>query len=118
VELVLAEMRGMADAKVATPVDVSGAKGGRGRDGEAQRSLFEIVARQDFSDVTYLLEFHHPQMARAARPGQFVIVILHEGGERIPLTIAGLYGKFLENPNSVDAFGSPFSATCWAKTSS
>jgi len=49
---------------------------------------FEIVTREDFSDVTYLLEIHHPQMARAARPGQFVIVMEHEHGERIPLTIA------------------------------
>ena len=49
---------------------------------------FDIVARQDFSDVTYLIEIHHPMMARAARPGQFVIVIAHEHGERIPLTIA------------------------------
>ncbi|MDO9073097.1 MAG: sulfide/dihydroorotate dehydrogenase-like FAD/NAD-binding protein [Rubrivivax sp.] len=51
-------------------------------------SGFEIVARSDFSDVTYLLEVRHPQMARAARPGQFVIVMEHEHGERIPLTIA------------------------------
>ena len=49
---------------------------------------FEIVAREDFSDVTYLLEIHHPRMARAARPGQFVIVMSHPEGERIPLTIA------------------------------
>ena len=49
---------------------------------------FEIVTREDFSDVTYLLEVHHPQMAKAAKPGQFVIVMLHEHGERIPLTIA------------------------------
>lgn len=48
----------------------------------------EIVAREDFSDVTFLLEFSHPMMAKAARPGQFVIVIPHEHGERIPLTIA------------------------------
>ena len=51
-------------------------------------SAFEIVRRQDFSDVTYLLEVAHPQMAKAARPGQFVIVMEHEHGERIPLTIA------------------------------
>ena len=51
-------------------------------------SDFEIVAREDFSDVTYLLEIRHPLMARAARPGQFVIVMSHEHGERIPLTIA------------------------------
>jgi NAD(P)H-flavin reductase len=49
---------------------------------------FEIVARDDFSDVTYLLEIRHPRMARAARPGQFVIVMSHPQGERIPLTIA------------------------------
>jgi NAD(P)H-flavin reductase len=48
----------------------------------------EIVAREDFSDVTFLLEIHHPMMARAARPGQFVIVMSHREGERIPLTIA------------------------------
>ena len=51
-------------------------------------SDFEIVTRANFSDVTYLLEIRHPQMARAAKPGQFVIVMEHEHGERIPLTIA------------------------------
>jgi NAD(P)H-flavin reductase len=38
--------------------------------------------------VTYLLEIEHPQLAQAAQPGQFVIVLSHELGERIPLTIA------------------------------
>ena len=59
--------------------------------GQATASVsgrYRIVARQDFSDVTYLLEFEHPMMARAARPGQFVIVMPEEHGERIPLTIA------------------------------
>jgi len=49
---------------------------------------FEIVRRQDFSDVTYLLEINHPLMAKAAKAGQFVIVMSHNLGERIPLTIA------------------------------
>ena len=51
-------------------------------------SAFEIVKRTDFSDVTFLLEIRHPLLARAARPGQFVIVMEHAQGERIPLTIA------------------------------
>ena len=51
-------------------------------------SDFEIVTRADFSDVTFLLEVRHPLMAKAAKPGQFVIVMEHEAGERIPLTIA------------------------------
>ncbi len=54
----------------------------------SQMSRFEIVTREDFSDVTYLLECYHPLMAKAAQAGQFVIVMLHEHGERIPLTIA------------------------------
>jgi len=49
---------------------------------------YEILTREDYSDVTYMLEVHHPLMARAAKPGQFVIVMSHEEGERIPLTIA------------------------------
>lgn len=56
--------------------------------GGYRASGIEIVRREDFSDVTYLLEIDHPMMARAARPGQFVIVMSHEDGERIPLTIA------------------------------
>jgi NAD(P)H-flavin reductase len=51
-------------------------------------SGFPIRRREDFSDVTFLLEVEAPLLARAAEPGQFVIVILHELGERIPLTIA------------------------------
>jgi len=55
---------------------------------ETVGTRFEIVAREDYSDVTYMLEVHHPLMARAAQPGQFVIVMSHPKGERIPLTIA------------------------------
>ena len=54
----------------------------------SRSSSFQIVAREDLSDTTYSLEVLHPQMARAARPGQFVIVMSDERGERIPLTIA------------------------------
>jgi len=52
------------------------------------RNGFLILRREDYSDVTFLLEVEAPLLARAAKPGQFVIVILHERGERIPLTIA------------------------------
>jgi NAD(P)H-flavin reductase len=62
------------------------------QDGNMQHTTpgpgFEVVARQDFSDVTFLLEVRHPMLAKAARPGQFVIVMSHPEGERIPLTIA------------------------------
>ncbi len=50
--------------------------------------MYEIVAREDFSPTTYLLEVRHPALARVVRPGQFVIVMSHPTGERIPLTVA------------------------------
>lgn len=50
--------------------------------------MFEITAREELSEWTYLLEIRHPFLARAARPGQFVIVMPHALGERIPLTLA------------------------------
>ena len=53
-------------------------------------SNFEVVGREDYSDVTFLLEIRHPVMAKAAKAGQFVIVMEHEHGERIPLTLADL----------------------------
>ncbi|MGE5615660.1 MAG: sulfide/dihydroorotate dehydrogenase-like FAD/NAD-binding protein [Bacillota bacterium] len=56
--------------------------------GPDRSPLFEIVSRQDFSDVTFILEVRHPRLAAAARPGQFVIAMSSEHGERIPLTIA------------------------------
>jgi len=51
-------------------------------------SAFPIVEREDISAVTFSLTVRHPLMAKAARPGQFVIVMSHAEGERIPLTIA------------------------------
>jgi NAD(P)H-flavin reductase len=56
--------------------------------GSISETGFEVVRREDFSDVTYLLEVRVPMLAKAAQPGQFVVVISHERGERIPLTIA------------------------------
>lgn len=50
--------------------------------------MFEITKCEDFSDVTYLMDVKYPALAKAAQPGQFVIVMSHEEGERIPLTIA------------------------------
>jgi glutamate synthase (NADPH/NADH) small chain len=50
--------------------------------------MHTIVRRERFSESTFLWDVHAPDVARAAEPGQFVMVRLREGGERIPLTIA------------------------------
>jgi len=51
-------------------------------------AAYEVVRRLDLSDVSFLVEVRDPDVARAARAGQFVMVMSHAGGERIPLTIA------------------------------
>ena len=50
--------------------------------------MYEILATEDLTPVTRLFEVHAPEVARKARAGQFVIVRVHEKGDRIPLTIA------------------------------
>jgi glutamate synthase (NADPH) small chain len=50
--------------------------------------VYRIVKRQQFSDVTFLWDVHAPDVAKAAKPGHFVMLRLREGGERIPLTVA------------------------------
>jgi len=58
----------------------------------ADEGGYAIIRREDYSDVTFMLEVDAPMLARAAEPGQFVIVLLHGHGERIPLTIADFDG--------------------------
>jgi ferredoxin--NADP+ reductase len=50
--------------------------------------VYRIAARDDLAPVTKLLEIEAPEIAVKAQPGQFVIVLVDERGERIPLTIA------------------------------
>ncbi len=49
---------------------------------------YQIVRREQFSESTFLWDVAAPDVAGAAKPGQFVMLRLREGGERIPLTIA------------------------------
>jgi len=50
--------------------------------------MFKILKREQYSPVTYMWELEAPEIAKAAKPGHFVIIRHGRGGERIPLTIA------------------------------
>lgn len=50
--------------------------------------MFEVVKREQLAPGIFLMNIHAPRVARAARPGQFVIVRTGETGERVPLTIS------------------------------
>jgi ferredoxin--NADP+ reductase len=47
-----------------------------------------IIERKRLAPNIHLLELDAPDIARAARPGQFVMVMPDGRGERIPLTLA------------------------------
>ncbi len=49
---------------------------------------FRILSKERLTPVTHRFVLEAPWVARAAQPGQFVIVRVVEGGERIPVTIA------------------------------
>jgi glutamate synthase (NADPH) small chain len=50
--------------------------------------MYNIVRREAFSDTTFLWEVEAPDVALSAEPGHFIMLRLHEGSERIPLTVA------------------------------
>jgi len=50
--------------------------------------MAKIIEKRLLTPVTKLFRVEAPLVAAATKPGQFVIVRVREGGERIPLTIA------------------------------
>ena len=50
--------------------------------------MFKIVEKRQLTENIFEMKIAAERVARAALPGQFVIVRADEGGERIPLTIA------------------------------
>ena len=49
--------------------------------------MFEILDKKELAPHIKWLRVHAPLVARAAKAGQFIILRLHEKGERIPLTL-------------------------------
>ena len=50
--------------------------------------MFLITRREQFGPSTFLWDVLAPDVARAVRPGHFIMARLDEHGERIPLTVA------------------------------
>ena len=50
--------------------------------------MFKMIKKEKLAEKITLFEVEAPRVAKKAQAGQFVIIRLAEGGERIPLTIA------------------------------
>jgi len=51
--------------------------------------MYKIVQKRELAPKIKLLEVEAPEISEKAKPGQFIILVTQEKGERIPLTIAG-----------------------------
>jgi len=51
--------------------------------------MYKIITKKELAPKIKLFEVYAPEIAEKAKPGQFIILIINEKGERIPLTIAG-----------------------------
>ncbi len=49
--------------------------------------MYKITDKRDLSPIDYFIEVEAPHVAKAWKPGQFVVFITHEKGERIPMSI-------------------------------
>ena len=50
--------------------------------------MYKILSKQTLGPQIHEYTLEAPEIARVAKPGQFIVLRLHERGERIPLTIA------------------------------
>ena len=51
--------------------------------------MYKIVGKRFLNNTVCEIDIEAPLVAKKAKPGQFIILIVEEGGEIIPLTIAG-----------------------------
>ena len=51
--------------------------------------MYKILERQDLVSGIHLFKIEAPNVAKKAKPGQFIVIRIDEKGERIPLTVAG-----------------------------
>ncbi len=50
--------------------------------------MFKILKKEELSEYVTLFEIDAKDIVRKAKPGNFIVLKIHEEGERIPLTIA------------------------------
>lgn len=52
--------------------------------------MYKIITKKELNPTVTQMEIEAPLVAAKARPGQFIILRVDDGGERIPLTVAGV----------------------------
>ena len=50
--------------------------------------MYKILLKEDLVPNIHLFKIEAPEVAKKAKPGQFVVIMIDEKGERIPVTVA------------------------------
>jgi len=50
--------------------------------------MYKIIKKEKLNDVIYSMWIEAPEVASSVQPGQFIILMICEKGERVPLTVA------------------------------
>ncbi|MCK5767257.1 MAG: sulfide/dihydroorotate dehydrogenase-like FAD/NAD-binding protein [Candidatus Atribacteria bacterium] len=50
--------------------------------------MYKILKKEKLNDVIYSMWIEAPEVASSVQPGQFIILMVSEKGERVPLTVA------------------------------
>ncbi|HBY57348.1 MAG TPA: sulfide/dihydroorotate dehydrogenase-like FAD/NAD-binding protein [Candidatus Atribacteria bacterium] len=50
--------------------------------------MYKIIQKERLHQIIYSMWIEAPQVAQSVQPGQFIILMIQEKGERIPLTVA------------------------------
>lgn len=66
--------------------------------------MFTVISNEILAENLHKMVLYAPRIARAWKAGQFVMVRLDQGEERIPLTISDVAGP-LGNPTRIRTWG-------------
>lgn len=50
--------------------------------------MYKIVKKEKLHEVIHSIWIEAPEVASSIQPGQFIILMITEKGERVPLTVA------------------------------
>jgi len=50
--------------------------------------MYKVINKEKLNETIYSMWIEAPEVAQSVQPGQFIILMIKEKGERIPLTVA------------------------------
>jgi ferredoxin/flavodoxin---NADP+ reductase len=56
---------------------------------------YKVISKRQLNKLTFAIQIEAKEIVTNAKAGHFVMIRVHQQGERIPLTIADAYGEYI-----------------------